>query len=123
MAAWGWRGAGETATRDRITPRPVLARLEGPPRLVRRHGTEAGLVLTTAREVTGLGDEELLAPVDPSLGITLAELVLGVTHEGARTVEDLLERRTRVALVPADVPLAVPAAERALQYARATIAG
>ena len=40
------------------------------------------------------------------------------THERARTVEELLERRTRIALVPADTELARPAAERALARAR-----
>ena len=45
-------------------PRGRLAAARGlPPRLVRRYGTDAGLVLATAREVTGLADDELLAPV------------------------------------------------------------
>ena len=43
-------------------PRDELARLELPARLVRRYGTDAALVLATARR-TGLGDDELLAPV------------------------------------------------------------
>ena len=46
--------------------------------------------------------------------MTLAELVFGVTHEGALDVADLLDRRTRVGLVPADRAPALPAAERAL---------
>ena len=46
--------------------------------------------------------------------MTLAELVFGVTHEGAADVDDLLDRRTRVGLIPADRALAVPAAEQAL---------
>ncbi|MCD4533209.1 glycerol-3-phosphate dehydrogenase/oxidase [Nocardioides sp. cx-169] len=99
-------------------PRPVLAALEQPARLVRRFGTDAELVLATAREVTGLADEELLAPIAAAVPVTLAELVFGVTHEGAADVDDLLDRRTRVGLVPADRPLAVPAAERALALAR-----
>ena len=33
---------------------------------------------------------------------TLAELLFGVTHEGAADVDDLLDRRTRIGLVPAD---------------------
>ncbi len=97
--------------------RVTLAGLEQPARLVRRYGTDAGLVLATAREVTGLGTDELLAPVVQ--GITLAELVFGVTHEGAADVGDLLDRRTRVGLVAADRVLAVPAAERALALAAA----
>jgi glycerol-3-phosphate dehydrogenase len=102
-----------TGAADRVT----LAGLEQPARLVRRYGTDAGLVLATARAVTGLGADELLAPVVQ--GVTLAELVFGVTHEGAADVGDLLDRRTRVGLVPADRVLAVPAAERALSLAAA----
>jgi glycerol-3-phosphate dehydrogenase len=98
-------------------PRPVLAALELPARLVRRFGTDAELVLTNAREVTGLPDEELLAPVADGIPATLAELVFGVTHEGAADVEDLLDRRTRIGLVPADRVRAVAAAERALALA------
>jgi glycerol-3-phosphate dehydrogenase len=94
-----------------------LARLGGPERLVRRFGTEAGLVLDNARKVTGLPDEELLAPVDERVPVTLAELVFGVTHEGAADVDDLLDRRTRVGLVPADRLAVVPLAERALELA------
>ncbi len=95
-------------------PRPELARLELPARLVRRYGTDAVLVLENARTVTGLPDDELLAPIAEHVPATLAELVFGVTHEGAADVDDLLDRRTRIGLVPADRALAVPAAERAL---------
>jgi glycerol-3-phosphate dehydrogenase len=99
-------------------PRAELAALELPGRLVRRYGTDAELVLTSAREVSGLPDEELLAPVADGVPVTLAELIFGVTHEGAADVADLLDRRTRVGLVPADRALAAPAAERALELAR-----
>jgi len=94
--------------------RDVLAGLEQDPRLVRRFGIDADLVLTSAVEATGLSEDELLAPVTDGIPVTLAELVFGVTHEGAHDVGDLLDRRTRVGLVPADRALAVPAAERAL---------
>jgi glycerol-3-phosphate dehydrogenase len=94
-----------------------LARLDAPERLVRRFGTEASLVLDSARAVTGLPDEELLAPVSDTVPVTLAELVFGVTHEGAADVSDLLDRRTRVGLVPVDREAAVPLAERALALA------
>ena len=99
-------------------PRAELAQLTAPARLVRRFGTEAAAVLASAVAVTGLTAEELVAPIAPTLPATLAELVFGVTHEGAGTVEDLLDRRTRIGLVPADRELAVPAAERALELAR-----
>ena len=95
-------------------PRPELAALEQPRRLVRRYGTDAALVLDVARTVTGWAEEALLAPVAPGCPVTAAELVFGVTHEGAVDVSDLLDRRTRVGLVPADRELAVPAAEQAL---------
>jgi glycerol-3-phosphate dehydrogenase len=85
-----------------------------PPRLVRRFGTEAADVLGCARELTGLTDGELLDPVAEHVPVTLAELVFAVAHEGARTEEDLLDRRTRVGLVPEDRLLAEPAARRAL---------
>lgn len=100
--------------------REVLAGLEQPERLVRRFGTDAELVLSTAVEATGLSEDELLAPVADGIPVTLAELVFGVTHEGAHDVADLLDRRTRVGLVPADRELAVPAAERALALAGAS---
>ncbi len=91
-----------------------LATIEAPPRLLRRFGAEAPAVLAEARAVTGLDTAELLAPLAPGIPATLAELVFGITHEGARTVEDLLDRRTRIGLVPADRELCVGAAERAL---------
>ena len=97
--------------------RARLESVDAPARLVRRYGLEAPMVLDNARAVTGLDDAELLAPIADGLPHTLAELVFGVSHEGARTVEDLLERRTRIALVPADAELARPAAERALELA------
>jgi glycerol-3-phosphate dehydrogenase len=97
--------------------REELAALELPPRLVRRFGTDAALVLEDARAVSGLSDDDLLAPVAEGVPVTLAELIFGVTHEGAADVGDLLDRRTRVGLVPADRALAVPAAEKALALA------
>ncbi len=116
-------GLPATSCRTRTLPllgaasREELAALELPPRLVRRFGTDAALVLDDARAVTGLDDAALLAPVADGVPVTLAELVFGVTHEGAADVDDLLDRRTRVGLVPADRALAVPAAERALALA------
>jgi glycerol-3-phosphate dehydrogenase len=100
-------------------PRERLAALELPPRLVRRYGTDAALVLDSAREASGLPDEELLAPVAEHVPVTLAELLFGVTHEGAADVDDLLDRRTRIGLVPADRELALPLARRALEIAHA----
>ena len=105
-------------------PRAELAGLAAgaaAPRLVRRFGTDAELVLESARETSGLPDEDLLAPVAPGVPVTLAELLFGVTHEGAHDVDDLLDRRTRVGLVPEDRAAAEPAAQRALALAAATV--
>jgi glycerol-3-phosphate dehydrogenase len=99
--------------------RDVLAGLEQPARLVRRFGTDADLVLSSAVETTGCSEDELLAGIAEDVPVTLAELVFAVTHEGAHDVGDLLDRRTRVGLIPADRALAVPAAERALELALA----
>jgi glycerol-3-phosphate dehydrogenase len=116
--------AGLAADACRTRDLPLLgatrpgARVDGAPRLVRRFGAEAPAVVDNAVAVTGLTAEEVVAPVAPTVPVTLAELVFGVTHEGACSVADLLERRTRVALVPADVEAARPAAERALAVAQ-----
>jgi glycerol-3-phosphate dehydrogenase len=45
---------------------------------------------------------------------TVGELRFGVLAEGARTVADLLDRRTRLGLVAADRERAVAEAERIL---------
>lgn len=114
--------AGECRTAELpllgAAPREQLAALEQPARLVRRFGTDAELVLRNAVEVTGLTEDELLAPIAEGLPATLAELVFAVTHEGAHDVGDLLDRRTRIGLIPGDRERAVPAAERALELAR-----
>ena len=104
-------GAADRTSLARLAADPGLT-----PRLVRRFGTDAGLVLANAREVTGLADPELLEPVAPHVPVTLAELVFGVTHEGAVDLGDLLDRRTRVGLVAADRVLAEPMARRALEF-------
>jgi len=96
-------------------PAGELARIDAPARLVRRFGTEAPLVLATARAVSGLPDQELLSP--GPRGVTLAELIFGVSHEGAVSADDLLDRRTRLGLVPADRANALALANRALAIA------
>ncbi|MDZ5619512.1 glycerol-3-phosphate dehydrogenase/oxidase [Nocardioides sp. HM23] len=105
------------ASRPRLAELVERAETPGHARLVRRFGVDADLVIDSARAATGLPDDELLAPIDETIPVTLAELVFGVTHEGAADVADLLDRRTRVGLVPADRLRAVPAAERALELA------
>lgn len=75
----------------------TLAAVPAPGRLVRAYGTEAPNVLACSA-----GDPELVQPLGPGTSVTGAELVFGVEHEGALSVDDLLDRRTRLGLVKAD---------------------
>lgn len=97
---------------------PTTGPQGAPARLVRRFGSEAADVVASAAATTGLPHAELTGPAVPGSSVTLAELVFGVTHEAARSVADLLERRTRVGLVAADAEGLRPAATRALHLAR-----
>jgi glycerol-3-phosphate dehydrogenase len=77
----------------------------GQDRLTRRYGSEA-------HEVGSVGPR---VPVAEGVPVLQAELVWGLRAEGALTVEDLLERRTRLSLVDAWEEAARPAAEAALE--------
>jgi glycerol-3-phosphate dehydrogenase len=98
------RPAGDRAAGDRAAGEHKM-----PYRLLRRYGSEAALVIGESN-----GDPRLLEPIAPGLSTTMAELLFGLRHEGALTVDDLLERRTRIAVVAPDRALATPAAEAAL---------
>ncbi|WP_336083186.1 glycerol-3-phosphate dehydrogenase/oxidase [Nocardia sp. SSK8] len=93
-------GAVSGAARDRI---------DAPPVLIERYGSEASLIVSA-----WLADPALREPVAPGLDVTAAEFDFAVTHEAALTVDDLLDRRTRIGLVPTDHAAALPAAEAAL---------
>jgi glycerol-3-phosphate dehydrogenase len=93
-------------------PRSALATLDAPRRLVERYGTEA-----TALHALGAADPRLREPVAPGVPVTRAELLWAVRHEGALDESDLLDRRTRVGLVPEDRAAALPAAREALEHA------
>jgi glycerol-3-phosphate dehydrogenase len=102
-----WRGAARSVT-GRLplvgaAPRPALDRVAAPARLVARYGTEAP-------GVEALGPAAVVAGRPETVG----ELRFAVRHEGARTVADLLDRRTRIGLVPADRACALPVAEQVL---------
>lgn len=97
--------------------RSFLESLPAPARLVRKYGAEAPHVLGVAGDLTGWSAERLLAPLAEGVPVTMAELVWGVVAEGALTVDDLLDRRTRVGLVPAHRARLEPAAEEALAFA------
>jgi len=83
----------------------TLAALPAPRRLVRRHGTEAPAV-----HALGDRDPRLRAPVVEGHPVTRAELVWALRHEGALDEADLLDRRTRIGLIPADRAAALPTA-------------
>ena len=96
--------------------RDALGRMSAPARLVRRYGTEAPAVLALAD-----ADPSLALPVADGVPVLGVEFAWGVLSEGALDVEDLLERRTRLSLVPADAAAARPAAERIFaRYATAS---
>jgi glycerol-3-phosphate dehydrogenase len=63
-----------------------------PARLVERYGYEAPAVHELARA----------HPEEVCLGVTKGELLWSVRHEGALDEGDLLDRRTRIGLVPED---------------------
>jgi glycerol-3-phosphate dehydrogenase len=84
-----------------------LARVEAPARLVRRYGTEAPAVAALADE-----DPALAEPIAPGTDATGVEIVWALRHEGALDSDDLLDRRTRIGLVPAERAAALPAVER-----------
>jgi len=53
-------------------------------------------------------------PVADGIDVTRAEFEYAVTHEGAMTVDDILDRRTRIGLVAEDRARAASAAEELL---------
>jgi glycerol-3-phosphate dehydrogenase len=75
--------------------KPVVAGI--PDRLWRRYGNEAPIVWDI-----GATDPHLRAPIAEDLSVLGVELVFGREQELALGVDDLLDRRTRVGLVPTD---------------------
>ena len=87
-------------------PRKALAFLDAPQRLVRRYGSEATRVWAMAK-----ADPDLAAEVAEGVGVIGAEIVWAIGHEAAMCTDDLLDRRTRIGLVPADREAAAPTVE------------
>jgi glycerol-3-phosphate dehydrogenase len=111
-------------TVDRIAARPGVSarpcRTEnlplvgaGPPPtgapelLVRRYGAEAPQLVALAER-----DPELLRPIAPGVPVLGAELLWAANAEGALTVADVVERRTRAGLVPERAAAVRAAVER-----------
>jgi glycerol-3-phosphate dehydrogenase len=107
--------AGECRTRDlplvgaAANPGPTVAPMAGlPESLVLRYGAEAAHVIAAAT---------CARPVDPvaeGIDVTRAEFEFAISHEGAMTVDDIVDRRTRIGLVAADRQRVVGAAEEML---------
>ena len=97
------RTLGEPARRCRTHLLPLvgaarpeqLGELGAPERLVRRYGVEARGLLELART-----RPHLLEPIADGVGVLGVELLFGLRNEGAITVDDLLDRRVRLGLVP-----------------------
>jgi glycerol-3-phosphate dehydrogenase len=83
-----------------------LAAIDAPRRLVERYGAEAPRVVALAG-----GDPAQLAPLAEGLDACAAELRWALAHELALDAGDLLDRRTRIGLVPEDRARALPVAE------------
>ncbi len=101
------RGLAAGPARTRHIPlvgaanRKALSAVDAPARLVSRYGMEAGRVVAL-----GELDVDLAEPV--AAGVTAAEVVWAVRHEGALSADDVLDRRTRIGLVAGDRDRARP---------------
>lgn len=89
-----------------------LRAVAAPARLVAKYGTEATTVQALGRQFPHLAE-----PLFDGTAITGAELLFAVQAEGAASVEDLLERRTRLGFVPADAHKAQSPAAEILAFA------
>jgi glycerol-3-phosphate dehydrogenase len=96
-----WAGRAELAARARVS----VAAVE---RLLRRYGDRVHELLSLAER-----RPELTEPLQGGAGHLAVEVVHACRFEGALHLEDVLERRTRLAIVSADrgVEAAAPAAE------------
>jgi glycerol-3-phosphate dehydrogenase len=70
--------------------------------LLNRYGSLIDEVLEPARS-----DAELFKEVVPNLPYLKAEILYAVTHEGARSIDDVISRRTRIAFEAPDQGLSV----------------
>ncbi|MHA0287965.1 glycerol-3-phosphate dehydrogenase/oxidase [Mycobacterium sp. C3-094] len=85
---------------------------ELPASLVARYGVEAPAV------VAGATCPRPADAVAEGIDVTRAEFEHAVAQEGALTVDDILDRRTRIGLVAEDRERALPAAQEMLAYLR-----
>jgi glycerol-3-phosphate dehydrogenase len=88
-------GRSTTARLPLIGAGPAITHGSAPARLVRRFGAEADAVAALAG-----GDMSLLTPLFAGTPVLGVELLFGLLHEGAVDIDDLLDRRVRLGLVP-----------------------
>lgn len=106
--------AGECRTRNlpligaAANPGPAAGPGNVPASMVARFGAEAANVVAVAT------CERPTEPVADGIDVTRAEFEYAVTHEGALEVGDILDRRTRIGLVPRDRDKVVAVAEEFL---------
>jgi glycerol-3-phosphate dehydrogenase len=86
-------------------PRHRLGEIAAPGRLVRRFGAEAPYAASLPDGPAG------------ARGVTAQELHWGVAVEGALSIADLIDRRTRLGLVPTDGEESTDAAAAAFDRA------
>ncbi|MGE7433903.1 glycerol-3-phosphate dehydrogenase/oxidase [Kitasatospora sp. NPDC001175] len=79
-----------------------------PASLVARHGGAARVVVDSASV------DRPMEPIAEGIDVTRAEIEYAITHEGALDLADVLDRRTRIGLVPADAGRAREAVEEIL---------
>jgi len=115
------RGLTATACRTRNLPlvgapsNPVAtlrSPVELPSSLVARYGAEAPNVIASA------SCDRPTEPVADGIDVTRAEFEYAVTHEGALSVDDIVDRRTRIGLVDTDRERVVTVAEDFLASTR-----
>jgi glycerol-3-phosphate dehydrogenase len=111
--------AGDCRTRNLplvgapANPDSSVAPMAGlPESLVLRYGAEAANVIAAAT------CERPADSVADGIDVTRAEFEYAITHEGALTVDDIVDRRTRIGLVAADRERAVGAAADMLELLR-----
>ncbi|MFQ6229982.1 FAD-dependent oxidoreductase, partial [Nocardia sp. NPDC002869] len=87
-------------------------RLAAPQLLIERYGADAPAVVALTA-----ANPDLAVPVAPGADVLAAEFLWSLEQEGALDAGDLLDRRTRIGLVPADRAAALAAAEAAVAAA------
>ncbi|MDQ2637212.1 MAG: FAD-dependent oxidoreductase, partial [Actinomycetota bacterium] len=90
----------------------LRAPVDFPSSLVARYGAEAPNVIAAA------SCERPTEPVADGIDVIRAEFEYAVTHEGALTADDILDRRTRIGLVKADRDRAEATADEFVVSAR-----